>query len=313
MHKDITIFIIRIQVYYILLRLFFLWLFRVRKTPPLCSCGRRSKRLVASKPGPNQGRSFFACSMGKSESNRRISGCGFFKWEDSDQGTNSKLSTTTAAAAAFTSNSSKNKVELQGTSSKSFSTYFANTVNAKLDHTKNRASVPAKLPLSKTVTSIISDKNVSVVPCQTVLPPPKITATTSVGSNVDSVPSTVDKTVKEKLLNSDPSKASVHKPTSLTNNVHNFNKTLAAAPLTVRPSVTSLSQETVTKVLGLKPTLGVARPSSVSDLRTLDLDNGPLTKRARLSFNAPTMSSGKGVHQGRVVQQYFGNVPLQQL
>jgi hypothetical protein len=35
----------------------------------------------------------------------------------------------------------------------------------------------------------------------------------------------------------------------------------------------------------------------------------PVTKRARMSFNAPAFVSGKG--QSCVAQQYFGNVPLQ--
>lgn len=57
-----------------------------RKTPPLCSCGRRAKCLQVSKPGPNQGRQFFSCT--KRTSSTTTSGCGFFKWADSvvDQG-----------------------------------------------------------------------------------------------------------------------------------------------------------------------------------------------------------------------------------
>jgi hypothetical protein len=41
--------------------------------------------LTVSKPGPNEGRTFFACSLGKGEPGRKKSGCGFFKWEDLDQ------------------------------------------------------------------------------------------------------------------------------------------------------------------------------------------------------------------------------------
>ena len=233
--------------------------------------------------------------MGKSEANRRISGCGFFKWEDSDQGSSSKLSTTTA----FASNSSKKIVEM---SSKSFSAFLADTVNAQTDRT-HHSKVPAKLPLSKTVSSIISDKSVGIEPCQRVLLPPTDTMRAA---------STAGKTVLQKPLNCDSDTAPGKEPTLVSKDVQSVNKTFGA-PSSKRPVATSLSQEPMTKVL--RPTLGVARPTSVSDLRTLNLDNGlksPQTKRARLSFNAPSMSFGKGVHQGRVAQQYFGNVPLQQ-
>ncbi|XP_071518273.1 ERI1 exoribonuclease 2-like isoform X3 [Panulirus ornatus] len=50
-----------------------------KNTPPLCNCGRRAKLLITSKPGPNQGRHFFSCPLGKSESRK---GCMFFKWGD---------------------------------------------------------------------------------------------------------------------------------------------------------------------------------------------------------------------------------------
>ena len=44
-------------------------------TPPLCQCGKRTKRKIASSPGPNEGRAFFACPKS------RIAGCNFFRWE----------------------------------------------------------------------------------------------------------------------------------------------------------------------------------------------------------------------------------------
>ena len=58
-------------------------------TPPLCQCGRRTRRRCVVNPGPNQGRAFFTCSfnhcrsdlgsnVGKSKSE---SGCKFFRWE----------------------------------------------------------------------------------------------------------------------------------------------------------------------------------------------------------------------------------------
>ncbi|XP_062915367.1 ERI1 exoribonuclease 2 [Mobula hypostoma] len=49
-------------------------------TPPLCGCGCRAKRLTVSKAGPNQGKAFYSCAMGKRNlDNSR--GCGYFKWE----------------------------------------------------------------------------------------------------------------------------------------------------------------------------------------------------------------------------------------
>ncbi|NXT76168.1 ERI2 exoribonuclease, partial [Zapornia atra] len=52
---------------------------RGKPTPPLCHCGRRAKTLYVSKAGPNQGRAFFCCPVGKHEGNTK--GCGYFKWE----------------------------------------------------------------------------------------------------------------------------------------------------------------------------------------------------------------------------------------
>ncbi|XP_053132355.1 ERI1 exoribonuclease 2 [Hemicordylus capensis] len=50
-------------------------------TPPLCKCGRRTRRLNVSNGGPNHGKAFYSCSVKKQEGNRR--GCGYFKWESS--------------------------------------------------------------------------------------------------------------------------------------------------------------------------------------------------------------------------------------
>ncbi|XP_074961192.1 ERI1 exoribonuclease 2 [Phalacrocorax aristotelis] len=48
-------------------------------TPPLCNCGRRAKKLYVSNAGPNHGKAFFCCPVGKREDNKK--GCGYFKWE----------------------------------------------------------------------------------------------------------------------------------------------------------------------------------------------------------------------------------------
>ena len=58
-------------------------------TPPLCQCGRRTRRRSVVNPGPNQGRAFFTCSLnhgrsglGSSVSNKKSKGgCNFFRWE----------------------------------------------------------------------------------------------------------------------------------------------------------------------------------------------------------------------------------------
>ncbi|KAM5228312.1 ERI1 exoribonuclease 2 [Ctenodactylus gundi] len=50
-----------------------------KMTPPLCKCGRRSKRLVVSNNGPNHGKVFYCCPIGKYQENRKR--CDYFKWE----------------------------------------------------------------------------------------------------------------------------------------------------------------------------------------------------------------------------------------
>lgn len=53
-----------------------------RMTPPLCKCGRRSKRLVVSNNGPNHGKAFYCCPTGKYQEHGK---CGYFKWEQTLQ------------------------------------------------------------------------------------------------------------------------------------------------------------------------------------------------------------------------------------
>ncbi|NXY50036.1 ERI2 exoribonuclease, partial [Ceuthmochares aereus] len=50
-----------------------------KPTPPLCNCGRRAKKLYVSNAGPNHGKAFFCCPVGKHEGNKKS--CGYFKWE----------------------------------------------------------------------------------------------------------------------------------------------------------------------------------------------------------------------------------------
>ena len=58
-------------------------------TPPLCHCGRRTRRRSMINPGPNQGRAFFTCFLNHGRSSLNLSaeikkpksGCNFFRWE----------------------------------------------------------------------------------------------------------------------------------------------------------------------------------------------------------------------------------------
>lgn len=51
-----------------------------KRTPPLCRCGRRATCKVANSPGPNQGRSFFACPNQKRSLGMLSKTCRFFMW-----------------------------------------------------------------------------------------------------------------------------------------------------------------------------------------------------------------------------------------
>ena len=65
----------------------------MRVTPPLCLCGRRSKRRQVQNCGPNMGRLFFACSIGR-PAGSTVGGkgsCGFFQWESPGEATGGKL------------------------------------------------------------------------------------------------------------------------------------------------------------------------------------------------------------------------------
>ena len=55
--------------------------YNMRKTPPMCKCGKRSKRKFVQSPGPNVGRAFYCCSAPRGSNGVKKSGCGFFQWE----------------------------------------------------------------------------------------------------------------------------------------------------------------------------------------------------------------------------------------
>nr|XP_028562925.1 ERI1 exoribonuclease 2-like [Podarcis muralis] len=65
-----------------------------RVTPPLCRCGRRARRLNVSNGGPNHGKAFYSCPVGKQAGNRK--GCGYFIWEHTLQ--KEKLTLPTSSA-----------------------------------------------------------------------------------------------------------------------------------------------------------------------------------------------------------------------
>uniref|UniRef100_A0A8J8XEB8 ERI1 exoribonuclease 2 n=1 Tax=Callithrix jacchus TaxID=9483 RepID=A0A8J8XEB8_CALJA len=74
-----------------------------KMTPPLCKCGRRSRRLVVSNNGPNHGKVFYCCPIGKYQENRKC--CGYFEWEQTLQKAraNSVVSFHSTGGLTFTS------------------------------------------------------------------------------------------------------------------------------------------------------------------------------------------------------------------
>ena len=49
-------------------------------TPPLCGCGKRTKRRTVVTPGPNEGLPFYVCPNGRGSGIKKRS-CGYFRWE----------------------------------------------------------------------------------------------------------------------------------------------------------------------------------------------------------------------------------------
>lgn len=85
-----------------------------KSTPPLCKCGRRAKKLCVSNAGPNHGRAFFCCPVGKQGGSKKS--CGYFKWEcaflkekSHDLTFNADSLTSLGTVASNTENSSNKK------------------------------------------------------------------------------------------------------------------------------------------------------------------------------------------------------------
>ena len=56
--------------------------YKMKKTPPLCLCGRRALRKIVQSAGENCGRAFFCCSKNKCNSTDKNNvNCKFFRWE----------------------------------------------------------------------------------------------------------------------------------------------------------------------------------------------------------------------------------------
>ncbi len=49
----------------------------MKRTPPMCECGRRATCRMAQSPGPNMGRFFYCCSHGRNSKKK----CSYFKWD----------------------------------------------------------------------------------------------------------------------------------------------------------------------------------------------------------------------------------------
>jgi len=194
--------------------------------------------------------------------------------------------------------------------SKSFSTFFSKP-DVEKPGPKTRPSFPAKLPVSKTVSSILSSKNLDSDQRPTIFQP----TTSAAIANVQKIGS-------DKIFNPEQGSAKLTATTSVNSVVSKAQNSDKFVEQSCRPnlqaskslSAASFSQKNGAKSDSHRSTLGVARRSSAGPLTTLNGDNGdrtPEMKRARLNFNPPTFHSGRRIGQSCVAQQYFGNVPLQ--
>ncbi len=293
--------------------------FSVRTTPPLCSCGRRAKRLVASKPGPNQGRYFFSCSIRKMEAaNQSKNGCSFFKWDDQGHGGSPNFSKT------FTStNSSKNfdktfqnlrKSLPAAASSKSFS------IPSSKEHVHNsdehgRTFFQPNLPVTKNVALMLSNINNAENRNEA--------KAYMKSTSVSNLPTeNIDKTQQQNRLQissnqniNQQSRAVMPVSKSLTSIIAK-EKTVNNAEPGIPASKSFTTFSSIQKSELLRPTLGPSRRSNVGLLQPPQPGvvevHTPEMKRARLNFNHPVFPGGRNLISGNrcLVPQYFGNVPF---
>lgn len=89
----------------------------MKTTPPLCQCGRRSKRRMVQTPGQNMGRFFFSCGVRKGADSK--DGCKFFKWETQSMSSRSDGS----RSASSCNGSSFNGSSVKSSNGSSFNGY----------------------------------------------------------------------------------------------------------------------------------------------------------------------------------------------
>ena len=82
----------------------------MKRTPPMCGCGRRAQRKIVQSPGPNQGRIFYCCPSGRKKTvgcfgiKSGQTGCGYFKWDQpSTSGTSSAQKDASRTTASWSS------------------------------------------------------------------------------------------------------------------------------------------------------------------------------------------------------------------
>ena len=294
------------------------FLFSVRTTPPLCSCGRRAKRLLVSKPGPNQGRTFFSCSIKKSEANRLKTGCNFFKWDEPNQGQSPNFSN----SKSFGANNTLSKTVLS-TGSKSFTTIPSTKVTlfqSNLPKQVNVVNLP-KTVAEKSVTNPVSvpfQKNTDKTKDE--IPTVSNSDQCSSESSVSNLPKQNSDSIYEKASTKSRDLLSLPKEnTDKQNDVHSrrslpisrsastFSANQNVVKFSNSKSLSNLSDSDSKKSDILRPTLGPAKRSTVGLLQHPSVDvKTPEMKRARLNFNSPRLKRSTGC----VARQYFGNVPL---
>ena len=294
------------------------FLFSVRTTPPLCSCGRRAKRLLVSKPGPNQGRTFFSCSIKKSEANRLKTGCNFFKWDEPNQGQSPNFSN----SKSFGANNTLSKTVLS-TGSKSFTTIPSTKVTlfqSNLPKQVNVVNLP-KTVAEKSVTNPVSvpfQKNTDKTKDE--IPTVSNSDQCSSESSVSNLPKQNSDSIYEKASTKSKDLLSLPKEnTDKQNDMHSrrslpisrsastFSANQNVVKFSNSKSLSNLSDSDSKKSDILRPTLGPAKRSTVGLLQHPSVDvKTPEMKRARLNFNSPRLKRSTGC----VARQYFGNVPL---